>query len=83
MLLPPLSPIYITMAQPSDQMNNSSTISALKRRIAGLEKENHDLRDAETPTQKSCMYHSPLFRWSVHVDVAFADARSSTTVLGV
>ena len=57
------------MAQPSDQMpNNSSTISALKRRITGLEKENHDLRGAETPTQKSCVYHSPLFRRSVHVD---------------
>ena len=51
------------MAQPSDQMpNNSSTISALKCRIASLEKENHDLRGAETPTQKSCVYHSPLFR---------------------
>ena len=74
------------MVQPDDHMNNhSGTISALKHCIAGLEKENHDLRGAETSqAKKSCVYRSPFHSDGfVHVDVSFAAVRSSITVPGV
>ncbi|KIM65852.1 hypothetical protein SCLCIDRAFT_111758 [Scleroderma citrinum Foug A] len=41
------------MAQPSDHINNDSTLGALKHRVATLEKENRDLHSAETSSRKT------------------------------
>ena len=59
------------MAQPNDHTSND-TISALKRRITSLVKENDDLRGAETSTRKTCVYHSPFsfICQFAHVDIS-------------
>ncbi|KIM61179.1 hypothetical protein SCLCIDRAFT_122478 [Scleroderma citrinum Foug A] len=57
------------MAQPSDHINNDSTLGALKRCVTTLEKENRDLHSAETSSRKTRkeFYHGTgrAIRWVV------------------